>query len=117
MVVPFGALALIVLVSGCNRSSNPAGDTKSTAASAANASPAAAGESHAARGVIKAFGEGKKSVKIAHEDIPGYMKAMTMPFGVDSPSLLDGLAEGDAIDFSFVESSDGRLVIRTIKKR
>lgn len=79
--------------------------------------PNANAKVYGTRGVIKAFGADRKSVKIAHEDVPGYMKAMTMPFAVSSPNVLDGLKDGDAVDFTFTEESDGRLLIQTIKKR
>lgn len=105
-------LALIVASSlACNKSQASAGGDPAATAPAANA------KVYEGRGVIKAFGEGKKSVKISHEDIAGYMKAMTMPFAVKEPAVLDGLAEGDAITFSFTEESDGRLLVQSIKKR
>lgn len=89
----------------------------SAAATNANVNADTKAKTYSTRGVIKAFGEGRKSLKIAHEDVPGYMKAMTMPFAVSSANVLDGLKEGDAVEFSFTEESDGRLLIQTIKKR
>lgn len=109
----FAGLSGAGLVSGCNKSSASVG---SGAASSASAT-AAEGKLYDARGVIKGFTDGKKAVKIAHEDIPGYMKAMTMAFAVSSANVLDGFKDGDAVDFSFVEASDGRLLIQTLKKR
>ena len=103
------AIGLSLIAVGCNR--NASADTAGPAASAARTNV------YQAKGVIKAFGEGKKTVKIAHEDIPGYMKAMTMPFAVLQPSVLDGLKEADSVDFSFTEESDGRMLIQSIKKR
>jgi protein SCO1 len=38
-------------------------------------------------------------VVIRHEAIAGYMGAMTMPFPVKSPDVLNGLARGDMVDF------------------
>lgn len=71
-----------------------------------------------ARGVVKAIGEGKKSVKIDHEDIPGFMKAMTMAFPVSDPRLLEGIGVGDAVDFSFAyDEDDTRMWIESMKKR
>lgn len=106
------SLAATVCVTGCNRAqtTTTSSDTTSTGAPANK-------KAYDAKGVIKAFGEGKKSVKIAHEDIPGYMKAMTMPFAVGNPALVDGLKEGDAVAFSFTEESDGRLLLQSIKKQ
>ncbi len=41
-----------------------------------------------------------RRVVIAHEDIPGFMDAMTMSFEVDKPSLLQVLKPGDHIRFT-----------------
>src|SRR5688572_16015344 len=96
----------------CNRSSStPTGDTTSTSA------PQSGKKAYTTKGTIKSFGEGRKTVKIAHEEIPGYMKAMTMPFAASAPTMLDSLNEGDAVDFSFSEESDGRMLLQSIKKK
>ena len=42
------------------------------------------------------------TVSIAHEEIPGYMDAMTMPFDLKDRRLLDQLAEGDRIQATLV---------------
>ena len=34
---------------------------------------------------------------VKHEDVVGFMAAMTMPFAVKEPRLLDGIAVGDLI--------------------
>jgi Cu/Ag efflux protein CusF len=112
--VGLAALISCSVLVACSKS-QPLGDPPPGSSSARNT--AAAAETYRTKGVIKSFGEGRKSVKIAHEDIPGYMKAMTMPFGVQSPALLDGLNEGDAVELSFVEGAGGGVVIQTIKKR
>lgn len=73
---------------------------------------------YAAKGVVKAIAEAKTSVKIDHEDIPGFMKAMAMAFPVSDPRLLEGIAVGDAVDFSFAyDEDDTRMWIESIKKR
>lgn len=109
---------------GCNKSQSEVTTTATPAKSGAPTDPATAAKpgapaekAYQARGTVKAFGEGRKSIKIAHEEIPGYMKAMTMPFAVTSTNELDGFKEGDAVDFSFSEQTDGRLLIQSIKKR
>ncbi len=101
----------------CNRSSGsgtPTGDTTSTSAPQ-NDKPSGK-KAYTTRGTVKSFGEGRKTVKIAHEEIPGFMKAMTMPFAA-APSALEGMNEGDAVEFSFTEESDGRMLIQSIKKK
>ncbi len=36
-------------------------------------------------------------IMIAHEEIPNYMMAMTMPFKVKNPALMEGLVPGDSV--------------------
>ncbi|MGA7122770.1 MAG: copper-binding protein [Polyangiaceae bacterium] len=71
---------------------------------------------HAA-GVIKSFGPGRAFVNIAHDDIPGYMNAMTMSFEAQRPGDLDGFSERDRIEFEFQETEDARRVLTRIAKR
>ena len=73
--------------------------------------------SYHATGVIKSFGPGRAFVNIAHDDIPGYMKAMTMSFEPQRPGMLDGLSEKDHVAFDFFESEDARRVLTRIDKR
>jgi protein SCO1 len=42
------------------------------------------------------------AVTISHEAIPGYMEAMTMPFRLKDPSLLDVMADGDRVQATLV---------------
>ncbi len=47
---------------------------------------------------------------IRHEDIPGFMPAMTMPYRVRDPKLFEGLAPGDLVDARLVvETNDAYL--------
>src|SRR4029453_8757888 len=41
-------------------------------------------------------------VTIAHEPISGYMEAMTMPFKLKDPSLLDVMTDGDRVQATLV---------------
>ncbi len=54
------------------------------------------------RGRVVGFGDDSLTVIISHEDIPGYMPAMTMPFRARSPEELAHLRVGDAVAFSLV---------------
>jgi protein SCO1 len=44
------------------------------------------------------------AVTVAHEAIPGYMDAMTMPFKLKDPALLDIMADGDRLQAMLVVS-------------
>lgn len=54
-------------------------------------------------------------VIIRHDEIPGYMEEMKMPFYRSPEADLSGLSEGDAITFTF-EDRSGKLVITEISK-
>lgn len=69
------------------------------------------------RGVLKSIPESRKYVLIAHEDIPGFMRAMTMDFELLRPTQIDGMEPGDAVTFTFVETENHRLFIESITKR
>ena len=60
------------------------------------------------RGVLKEIRKSGAAALIDHEDIPGYMEAMTMLLDVKDTNDLSGLAPGDAITFRMlVTDSDG----------
>jgi protein SCO1/2 len=49
------------------------------------------------RGEVVAIDPSKTAITIAHEEVSGYMMAMTMPFTIKDPSLLAGVEVGDSI--------------------
>jgi len=51
-----------------------------------------------------------ESVTIQHEDIAGYMSAMTMGFPVRDPGILDGLAPDDRVRFELTVTEHGLWV-------
>lgn len=50
------------------------------------------------------------AVVIAHDDIDGFMDAMTMPFFVDDPAVLPQLSPGDTVRGTLVLEGGSRLV-------
>ena len=83
-------------------------------ASAAQLEAQPPGETFNARGVVRAIRRERSSITIRHEDIPGVMRAMTMPFRVARSSMLDGLSVGDRVEF-VIRRVDGRFVILSIR--
>jgi protein SCO1/2 len=60
------------------------------------------------KGVVKEVHAERKSVTIQHEEVPGYMPAMSMPFEVRDAAELKGLQPGDAVSFRMlVTDTDG----------
>jgi protein SCO1/2 len=83
---------LLMIVAGCKQES-PSPDPKPTEPSAADA------KSYAARGIVKAIATDGRSATIKHEEIPGYMKAMTMELSVRNTNEFAGIAPNDEITF------------------
>jgi len=79
--------------------------------------PQADPKRYRATGVIRSFGPDRGYVNIAHDEIPGYMSAMTMSFWPERKEQLDGLVVGDRVAFEFTEAEDARRILATIGKR
>jgi protein SCO1 len=58
------------------------------------------------KGRIVSIEPGGKTVHIAHEDIPDFMPAMTMPFTIQHPEQVADFEVGDAVKFKLVVSKD-----------
>ena len=63
-------------------------------------------QTYQVKGVIKELLPEKKKVKIAHEEIPNYMEAMTMMFDVRDANGLAGLQVGDTVLFRMLVTDD-----------
>jgi len=63
-------------------------------------------ERYEIKGRVESIDREKKRVTIDHEEIKGYMDAMTMPFPVRDERELDGLEAGDTIKGIFVLDGD-----------
>ena len=50
------------------------------------------------KGVVKKVDLARGSVMIAHEAIPGFMAAMTMPFSTTDRDFLESLVLGDQVE-------------------
>jgi Cu/Ag efflux protein CusF len=78
-----------------------------------NASPL--NESASTLGTIKEIRKNGAVLVIAHEDIPGVMPAMTMPFQVDEKVRRGDLKAGDRVRFA-VDERDGLYVIVRLER-
>ena len=62
-------------------------------------------ETYKATGFVQAVDAPHKQVTISHEEIQGFMPAMTMNFDVARPELLDGVAPGARVEFDLHRSA------------
>lgn len=81
----------------------------------ATAVPVASNQVFEVKGQIRSLEADGKTVHIAHEDIPGFMPAMEMPFIVKNPSVLRGLGSGDVVKFQLVVTKDDSWIARIEK--
>jgi protein SCO1 len=60
------------------------------------------GREYELRGQVLAVNTERDELTIRHDDIPGFMPGMTMPFKVRSPRLLEGRVPGDLVRATLV---------------
>ncbi len=87
----------LVLFAGCSREGDSGGKTYSF------------------KGQVTAVDAGKKTVTVAHEEIPGLMKAMTMTFSVEDAKLLDGLTPGSGVE-GMLKVASGKYTVTDLHK-
>jgi Cu(I)/Ag(I) efflux system periplasmic protein CusF len=106
------ACACLVLGSfACSRSQSAAEEARRVAPASA---PSAI---YTTRGTVRAISGTGDSITIAHDDIPGFMKAMTMMFETKDAAQTRGLQAGERVDFTFGDYGSGRLVIERIARQ
>lgn len=100
---PWGRIAalfcLTVALAGCDRSKTADNSARS----------------YQVRGIVRAFAPDRSTVSIEHENIPGFMPSMTMPFSVKDQKDIAGLKIGDGISFRMTVT-DKDLFIDQVKK-
>ena len=83
-------VAAVLVLTACNRRPDSSGRS---------ASPSTNQQSFQVKGVVISVKLLEKTVEIKHEEIPGYMPAMTMPFEVRDTNELAGLQPGESVAF------------------
>jgi protein SCO1/2 len=74
-----------------------------------------AARSYQVRGVVRGFAPDRSTVSIEHENIPGFMPSMTMPFSVKDQKDVAALKIGDGISFRMTVT-DKDLFLDQVKK-
>ena len=71
---------------------------------------------YSTRGVIRSVADDRRSARIAHEAIPGFMNAMTMTFVARDPAQLQGFGPNDRVTLRFTATPEGQLVIDSLAR-
>jgi protein SCO1/2 len=69
----------------------------------------------AVKGVVEKVEPENNRVTIAHEAIPGFMDAMTMPFRVKDPTDLQAIQAGDSVSFRLSVTADRSWIDHIVK--
>ncbi len=77
----------------------------------------AAEKRYSVKGEVRSVDVSARQVVVAHEEIPGYMAAMTMPFRVRDQAAFQMLAPGDVIEATLVVSGSAHQLADLIVKR
>lgn len=104
-VLLLAATVAAVGLAGCNNPSGTSAPSKSAGAKVYDVT-----------GKVVALDPAKKAVTLDHEDIPGFMKAMTMEFPVADAKLLDGMKAGDAVRGK-ITAEGGSYAVTSLEKR
>ena len=107
----------MLFIVGCGKADDRQAQKDSTSTSAQASGETAKSSSGNGVGVVTHIPDDKKMVYLSHNDIPGIMEAMTMPYQVSSPDLLKEIKEGDSVDFTLTKTSLGDFVVTAIKKK
>src|SRR3954471_17943817 len=59
------------------------------------------------QGQVLSLEPARKQLTVKHEEIKGFMPAMTMPYDVRDEKLLNGLSPGDLVNATLVVVSNG----------
>ena len=73
------------------------------------------GQQYETRGIVCGVSSDRKTIDIQHEDIPGFMPSMTMPFAVRDSKEAANLRVGDAISFRLTVTSNDFWIDRINK--
>ena len=103
----------VIFVAACNK--QPA-NNQTNAPAPTGPAAAVAIDHYKGVGVVKNISLKPPAIEIDHGDIEGLMPAMQMEFPVTDPSLLNGIAVNDRIDFT-VENGPSEMKVTAIKKK
>jgi protein SCO1/2 len=69
-------------------------------------SAASAEKRYDLKGTVVSLDKSNKSVTVNHDEIKGFMSAMTMAYSVKDPKALDGVTAGDLVTAKLVSNGD-----------
>jgi protein SCO1/2 len=75
------------------------------------------GRRYAMKGKVVSVDKARHQVTLDHEEIPGYMEAMVMPYTLNDDQVLSGLAPGDQLQATLLVDGNSAQLINIISTR
>ena len=100
----------VCIIMACKQNSDPHAEHNLTASSSSQTEVT----TYRGAGVIEKIDREKGSVQIKHEEIKGYMPAMSMEFAIKDHALLTSLNIGDQVEF-WLEVAAGQQTLTEVK--
>ncbi len=72
-------------------------------------------DNHTTTGVIEHVENNGKTLIIHHQEFPGFMGAMTMPFDLKNPAMSEDLKVGDEVEFTIEQTDTGYPIVKINK--
>ena len=94
----FAMLTIALMLTGCSRTGDDAKE-----------------KIYDVKGKVVAVDVEKKVMTLDHEEIPGHMQAMKMPFPVENAKLLEGVKAGDQVHGKFKFKDGNRTIFELMK--
>jgi protein SCO1/2 len=108
-ILRLSIIAALGFAAGCT-SRTPPGEEKTSPVAAKAQSPAVGIVHYKVTGVVRRVKPDSGQVVIAHDAIPGFMNAMTMPFTLKDHSLLDDVQPDDQVEGQLRVEKEGKVV-------
>lgn len=86
------------------------------AACGGSSSSSGPAKTYTMQGQVLSVAPERKEAVVRHEEIPGFMEAMTMPYYVRDVKEIEGLAPGDLITSTLVVENEGAAYLKEVKK-
>ncbi len=110
LAIAAGALLIVTAASGCGgQEQTPAKETAPPASAAASVQPPAGKKEFVLRGKVESFDAAAGTMSVNHENVDGWMAAMTMTYKPDKPAIFERIKAGDQITAKVYEGDFAML--------
>jgi protein SCO1/2 len=115
LLVALAAIGIVACGGSSEQAEPAAAPEQSQSTAPAENADASARKEYPLKGQVISISADRSEATIKHEEIPGYMSAMTMPYKVPEAAALEGVQPGDLIEATVVVEPAGAHLERVTK--